>query len=309
MAILGNILNAFGDCDTSRRGTGLPECIEKEGDVVGILHIKRSWKELTTVDFTEELYKGYVQSQTINPFMNIYNFTQDTPDNERSTGSTGLLSDIRKGKPQYTFTYDKGYAFHKNLYDFDGKSGNIGLIFNNGVLFASNVAGTEVKGFDMNLFSVDTYKFKQGGDPNMSTVMVQFSNAEELNSRGVFMTWESLGFDISLVNGVMNAQLTYNTTPVAGTELQVKVVADANTSVNVLGLDAASHWGLRGTQTTTAAVTDAVYNSNGYYVLTLDNATVSTDTVQPYLRDLTDEVAENASGDLWKGQAPLATIA
>ena len=32
------------------------------------------------------------------------------------------MSDVRKGKPQYTFQYDDGYCFHTNAYNLDGQN-------------------------------------------------------------------------------------------------------------------------------------------------------------------------------------------
>lgn len=302
------LTDRFGDCATQSRGSGLGDCLKKYGDVVGIDVIKKRWSlDLETDTLDEATYKGLIQDLTVRPFNDVFNFEQSTPDTERSTSNRGLLSDIRKGKPQYSFMFDDGYCAQKNLYSLDGSSVDIALKFETGIFFATNVDETEIKGFDNGLFSVSTFKFQQGTDPEMSSVMIQFNNAIELNTRGVFLTWESRGFDGNLENGVINTEVSYNTAPTATDTVEVKVLDDCNKSVSVLGLEP-TDFDLGGTQTTATTITAAAYNSGGYYVLTLDNPLVATDTVQPSVRESGKQSAANASGDLYMGTAPLATI-
>lgn len=303
-----SVLNKFGDCVSEIRGTGLGDCVKQFGDVIGIdLWVKGS--SLGVAELDQAKYQELIQNLQVFPFNNIYNFEQNTPENERSTGNTGLLSDIRQGKPQYAFGFDSGYCFHKNMYDKRGKNRwDIGIKFETGYLLATNIAEDAIKGFDNGLFSVDTFKFQQGTDPEMSMVMVQFNNALELNSRGVFSTWDVLGFDGNLQNGVINANVSFNTTPVAGTALEVAVNDECNRSVNILGLEA-TDFSLGGTQASPTTISSVSYNSAGYYEVTLDTPLVSTDTVQISIKESGFESALAPSGDFYKGDSPVATIA
>lgn len=305
-------VNLFGDCTSAVRGTGLGNCLKEFGDVVGVDIITKgtTWSS----DPTEQSYKDDIQGLVSFPLNNVYNFEQNTPDNDQSTGNTGLKNDIRAGKPEFAFMFDAGYCFHKNIYDKGGKNKwDLAIKFETGILYASNVAETEIKGFDVNLFSVSTFKFQQGTDPEMTTVNVQFSNATELNQRGVFYTWDELGFDGTLQNGAINAHLEYQTAPTATTTVSVKVLDECNRSVNVLGLADPNEWGLGGTQASSTTITGVVYNSSTEaYDLTVSPTLVSADTVQPFLQDVSgswSSVAENSSGEFYKGQAPSATIA
>lgn len=303
-----SFINNFGNCVADLRGTGLGDCIKQFGDVIGIdLWVKGS--SLAPDALTEAKYKELIQNLEVLPFNNIYNFEQNTPENERSTGNTGLLSDIRQGKPQYAFGFDSGYCFHKNMYDKRGKNRwDIGIKFETGYLLATNVSESLIKGFDNGLFSVDTFKFQQGSDPEMSMVMVQFNNPIELNSRGVFSTWDSLGFDANLQNGVVNASVSFNTAPVAGTTLEVVVADECNRDVNILGLEA-TDFALGGTQASATTISSVSYNSAGYYEITLDVALVSADTVQVSIKESGFQSALAPSGDYYKGDSPVATIA
>lgn len=311
-------INRQGDCAIDLRGTGLSACEDKFGDLISIGVVEKGWsKNIATDNFTETDYRTAVQDQVINPFRNIYTYTQDTPDTERATGNTGLMSDVRKGKPEYTFTFDEGACFHKNLYSFDGQNRwDLILFFETGIFLATNVAGTEIKGFDTGLFSVDTRKFQEGSDPNMSMVKTQFTGPVEFNTRNAFLSWDSLGFDANFINGVINAGLTYNVAPTATTTVQVRVTDECNTDIQILGLTDVNNWRLGGTQASSTTISGVTYTATlgdtpGFYTLTLSPTLASGDTIQPQLADVSgsQDVAENASGEFYKGTAPSATIA
>jgi hypothetical protein len=302
-----SIINKFGDCVTEIRGTGLGDCVKQFGDVVGIDLWSKSLS-LGVDELTETKYKELIQNLDILPLNNIYNFEQNTPDNDQSTGSTGLKADIRQGKPEFSFGFDSGYCFHKNVYDKRGKNRwNIGIKFETGYLLASNVAESAIKGFDNGLFSVSTFKFQQGSDPEMTMVMLQFNNALELNSRGIFSAWDSLGFDGNSQNGVINTAVSFNVAPAAGTALEVVVTDECNRDVNILGLEA-TDFALEGVQASPTAISSVSYNALGYYEITLDTALASNDTVRISVKESGFASAEAPSGDYYKGDSPLATI-
>jgi hypothetical protein len=141
-------------------------------------------------------------------------------------------------------------------------------------------------------------------------VKFQFKDAEEFNKRLVFYTWEQLGYNANDINGIINAKLSWQTAPAAGTTVNVYVKVDQNRSVDVEGLTDANNWIVGGTQTTPTTVSSVSYNAAGYYVLTLADALVSTDTIKVSLGDVSNsyDAAENASGDLYSGESELATI-
>ena len=305
------LVNTFGNCVSDSRGSGLGDCLKQFGDVVGIdLWKKGTSLNLATDTFDEAKYKELVQNLTVFPFNTLYNFEQNTPENERSTGNTGLLSDIRQGKPQYSFGFDSGYCFHKNLFDKRGKNRwDIAIKFETGYFLATDIAESKIEGFDNGLFSVDTFKFQQGTDPEMSMAMFQFNNAEQLNSRGVFLTWDALGFDATLQNGVINCDVSFNVAPVAtDTVLQVKVLDECNQSVSILGLEA-TDFELGGTQASATTISSVSYNTAGYYEVTIDTPLVSADTVQVSVKESGFESAVAPSGDFYKGASALAVIA
>lgn len=304
-------LNTQGNCTSDTRGTGLGACVKQYGDLLGIDNYTKGWSLNTTSDTlpTESEYKALIQAGTIYPLNNLYSFEQNTPDNEFATGSTGKKTEIRAGKPEYTLMWDDGGCFHKGLFSLRGKNRwDIAFKFETGVLFASNVAETTLKAFDTGMFSVSTLKFQQGTDPEMSSATFQFNTAEELNSRSVFYTWDDLGYDMNLIDGVINTSVSFQTAPTTSTTVNVYVLDDCNRSVSILGLEV-SDFTLGGTQATTTSIDSVSYNSAGYYVLTLDAALESGDTIFIKIAESGTEAAENTSGDLYKGVSPTATVA
>lgn len=303
-----------GNCaGASKRGTGLSDCIAEEGEPTGFIKTAKSWSLDTSGALPDEAaYKALVQNRQFFPFRNKFGFEDQTGDNEKETSSFGIEKTNLLAKPKLSFEFISNFEFHTNAYDHLGYGqGNIVLLFEKGIAFATDIGETKIKGFEGGDIDVSTYKFKSGGTSAKTTIMFQLLNTEEFNKRLVFYTWEQLGYDANLINGVINASLSYQTAPAAGTTLNVNVKVDKNRSVNVLGLTDANNWRIGGTQATPASVDSVSYNASGYYVLTLNNALVSSDTVYPYLGDVSNsyEAAENASGDLYSGAAPLATIA
>lgn len=304
-------LNTQGNCTSDQRGTGLGDCVKLYGDLQGIDAYTKGWSLNTTSGSLpdESGYKDLIKAGTVYPLNNLYSFEQATPDNEFATGSTGKKTEIRAGKPEYSITWDLGGCFHKGLFSLRGKNKwDIAFKFETGVLFAHNVAETQLKAFDTGMFSVSTMKFQQGTDPEMSTVTFQFNNAVELNSRASFYTWDELGYDMNQIDGVINTNVSFETAPTTSTTVNVYVLDDCNRSVSILGLEV-SDFTLGGTQATTSSIDSVSYNANGYYVLTLDAALESGDTISIKVAESGTEAAENTSGDLYKGITPVATVA
>lgn len=312
------VFRRFGDCESDTLGTGSGRCdIRSFGDPRGIILFEKGWSLTVGADLaatlTEAIYKSQLASLQAFPLTEIYNFEQTTPENEKNTSSTGILTEVRPAKAQFSFMYDKGSCFHKTLYDKRGKNRwDLGIIFETGVLLAANQDATQIRGFDMGMLSVETFKFVQGTDPEMSTAMIQLIDADQFNDKHEFFTFDALGFNMNLIDGVVELDLSYNVTPTATTSVQVSVMGRCNSDELVGGLDNASNWRLGGTQAAATTISAIAYDSvNGVYTLTLSPTLATGDTVQLELFDSTNSVrvVEDATGTQYKGRAPLATIA
>ena len=305
----------FGDCTSDVLGTGSGTCdIRSFGDPRGAILFNKGWFLTAATDTLDQAtYITQLKELVAFPLTELYNFEQPTPENEKNTSSTGVLTEIRPGKPQFSFMFDKGSCFHKSLYDKRGKNRwDLGIIFETGVLLASNQDGSRLMGFDMGMLSVETFKLVQGTDPEMSTAMIQLLDADQFNARHEFFTFESLGFNMNRIDGVIDVTLSYPTAPAAGTTITVSAVGGCNADEVITGLDDQTKWRLGGTQATATTIQSVAFNASaGTYTITVDNALVSNDTVQLELFDSTNtlRVVEDSVNNLFKGKAPLATIA
>jgi hypothetical protein len=303
-------LNSYGNCTTDLRGTGSRSCdIQTFGDVLGIGLLTKGFTwDVATDTLDEATWKDRIKAFGLFPFLGIYNFEQTTPDNEVNTSSTGVLSKVRNGKPQFTFSFDKGGCFHKSLYDKSGKSKwDLAMLFDKGLLVATNQAATKLKGLNMGLFDVETFKLVQGTDPQMSMAKIQLLDAEEFNLRFQFITWEEIGFNALEVEGVVDTKITVDPVIDGATEIVFQVASACNNDDLITSLDAITNYVVTvgGVNNPVTAVTYS--NSTGKYTATV-TALNEDDVVIVKLRDGSDDVAEDALGNLFKGEATFTVV-
>lgn len=308
-------LNAFGNCILAVKGTGTGPCaFETFGDYLGMSLFDKGLKFAVTagsVAFDDAIYGLGIQDRKIHPLIRRMNFTQDTPENEVFTDPTGLESSIRDAKPKMTTMYSRGgenaKAIHSLKHDnrWDGA-----LIFTKGLLVTSDVAGENLKGFDIGRFDVSTIKFLAGTDKQQISTMAQFTSPDEFNKRHVFLTWEQIGADLSQQDGVIDVNITV-VAPVAAsaTTFEIDAFFADNTESPVLGLLTAN-LRIGGTQTTPKTVTLAANTSvPGRYTVTASSAFITGDTYKPTLRDTSKDVAVDTLGKYLAGSSALGTVA
>lgn len=305
-------INAYGNCESDLIGSATRSCdITSFGDPIGIELFQKGFRiEVDVADFPTAWTDG-VKAMQVLPYIGIYDFTQDTPDNEVATSSTGVMSTVRAGKPQYTFSYDRGGCFHKSLYNKRGnRRWDVGIVFENGILMAVSVDGTYIEGFNGGMLDVQTLKFQQGTDPQMSTAMIQLLNASQFNERFVFLTWDSLGVDLSSIQGVIETDVEFTVAPTTSATVTVSVTSACNSDDDIPGLDDLANWRVLGTQTTPKTITAVAYNNaTNVYTFTLSSALIATDTIGVALTGAGGvDVATDDDGVLYKGRTAIATV-
>lgn len=305
-------INSFGNCATDLKGSGFRSCdITTFGDVFGIsLFAKGSKITLDNAEVTAEAdWKARIEALTLFPYLDIFNFEQTTPENERATSSTGVLSSIRNGKPQFSFGFKGGGCKHKSLYNKRGDGRwDLGIMFETGILLALNSDET-VSGFNMGMFDVETFKLQQGTDPQMSTVVMQLLDSYQFNANHVFFTWESLGVNLAQIQGVIDVNILYPAEVGTGDTVEVRVVSACNNDDVILGLDDEANWLVGGTQTTPKTVTGVSFDTEtNTYELTLSSALISNDTIAPKIVGTDSDVYEDLTGNLFKGQAAIEVV-
>lgn len=305
-------INAYGNCESDLIGSATRSCdITSFGDPIGIVLFQKGFRIAVDVADFQAAWLDGVKAMQILPYVGIYDFTQDTPDNEVATSSTGVMSTVRAGKPQYTFSYDRGGCFHKSLYNKRGnRRWDVGIIFENGILETVSVDGTYVEGFNGGMLDVQTLKFQQGTDPQMSTAMLQLLNASQFNERFVFLTWDSLGVDLSSIQGVIETDVEFAVAPTTSATLVVEVTSACNSDDDIPGLDELANWRPLGVQTTPKTITAVAYNNaTNRYTFTLSSALIATDTIGVALTGTGGvDVATDDDGVLFKGRTPIVTV-
>ena len=309
-------INNFGDCQVNTKGTGTTFCdFESVGDYLGKgLLTKGTTFAITSgsVAIDQAVFDGLIQDRALHQLIDRLAFSQDTPDNEVFTDGTGLESSVRDGKTKFTTMYSRGLENAKAIHSLKGQNRwDVVLYFTEGILLSTNADGTAAKGFSVGRFDVSTVKFLAGTDKQQVSTIMQLTKPNEMNDNALFIPYTTLGFDASLVDGVVDCVVTVVTPPInTGVTMSVKLTSASNTGNILLGFDDVLNWATGGTQATPKLAPTAVaYNSGtGLYDMTFASAFVTTDTFQPRLRDLTKDVAVDAEGKFYSGRATLGTV-
>jgi len=240
-------INAFGQCSEDILGTGIGECpITDLGDLQGLGLLKKGTTlSIATDSFDETAFRALITDGKLHQVINSYAFEDTTPESERSTSSVGLMESVRAGKPMYNFTFKKGLGFHKAVYSLKGQNRwDAMFYFTKGILMAYNTSKTALKGFNAGMLDVDSYKFKVGAETEFSKATLQLVSAEEFNTRWVFFPYEEIGFNALEIDGVIQAEVAFDSVPVnLDTSIDVTLVDGYNSSISYAPLfDAVGDW-------------------------------------------------------------------
>lgn len=305
-------INAYGNCVSDLIGSATRSCdISTFGDAIGLVLFQKQWSMDVAVANFLTAWNDDIKSMNIIPYVGIYDFTQDTPENDRATSSTGRMSIIRTGKPQYSFVYDRGGCLHKSLYNKRGNGRwDFGIMFETGLLVAQSVDGETIEGFDGGMLDVGTLQFQQGTDPQRSTATIQLLNANQFNTRFVFLTWEALGTDLTSIEGVVETNITVTDAPASGSAtFDLKVTSACNSDDVILGLDEVTYWRIGGVQATPRTISAVAFDTaTQSYTFTLTGNLATGDTIQPTLSTAGVDVIVDDAGVFYKGKAPLITV-
>ena len=240
-------INAFGQCSEDILGTGIGECpITDLGDLQGLGLLKKGTTlSIDTDSFDETAFRALITDGKLHQVINSYAFEDTTPESERSTSSVGLMESVRAGKPMYNFTFKKGLGFHKAVYSLKGQNRwDAMFYFTKGILMAYNTSKTSLKGFNAGMLDVDSYKFKVGAETEFSKATLQLVSAEEFNTRWVFFPYEEIGFNALEIDGVIQAEVAFDSVPQDGTtSVNVTLVDGYNSSISYASLfDTVGDW-------------------------------------------------------------------
>ena len=305
---------AAGSCTIENLiGTGTDNCdLTTLGDLVGGAITSKDVKFNILTDVFLTAYKEAVRKKKIFPLVGLYNFEQNTPDNEVSTSSIGVKFEIREGKVELSLIYNKSHCWHKSVFTKKAfKKWNIILFFTNHVVGAKSLDGLTWKGFDAGMFSVSTFKVQQGTDPQMTRITLQLTpeGTTEWNTRMAPIANEEIASELNTIDGAIETNITFVNPPAAGLTVVVDVKSQCNGAPKA-GLTTAGNWTVGGVQTTPKTVASVAESATipGRYTLTLSSALIATDTISVRLGTVLEPVVEDILGVMYSGTSPLATV-
>lgn len=297
----------FIDCAAgARKGTGVLTCKVPTGIPDGFIAVSPSWEfDPATEDFDQAYITQKIKEGVFHPLLKAVDFSEENEGTTFKTYNTGIKIPTRRGLPELKFTYSNEYSWHAAVSSFNGFGNyNFVLGWKNGVLGVSRNADGTLTGLTGGYLDIETFKNNNGTDPSETMIGFQLVNELEYN-QGMGLLKDSVnGFNITQVNGIIDAALTVPTLPITGaTTTSVKVVAEYNPGVNIKGL-ADTDFKITG-----KTITAATYNTTtDLWDLTHD-AYSSGDVFTVKLNDGTYDVVESATGTLYKGESVSYTIA
>ena len=227
----------YFDCDQQRKGTGTLSCEIPTGVPTGFFLVNKSWRlDTSSETFDTSYINTQIKNKVFTPFLNAINFTDNSEDPITFTTQIGVKLLARDGKPEFVLDFSKGYSFHSAAWSYNSfGSYDVILTYDNGVVFAAKAGdGVSIKGHSAGLVNTANFMHKDGAESEKTSVGFQLTNPNEYNSDGALLDPTSNGFDIDVIRGIVDADLTIES--VTTTDVVVSVKAAANSSISIQGL-------------------------------------------------------------------------
>ena len=241
------LFQELGQCEGIVLGAGKGNCpIGDLGDLLGLgLNAKGTVLATTAGGYTETVFRNLITTGKKHQLLNIDSFEDATPENERYTSPQGFMKSVREGKPMYNINFRNGYCFDKALQSMKGQDRfDVELYFSTGVLFATNSAGTQLKGFNLGMFDANVFKFLSGTDTEFSRISLQFKDASEFTDKWVFIPYSVLGFNPLEIDDVIQTNVAFDSAPAnTDTTIEVTLTDSCNNSISYASLfDQVGDW-------------------------------------------------------------------
>ena len=169
-------------------------------------------------------------------------------------------------------------------------------------MFAAKAGdGVSIKGHSTGLVNTGNFTHKDGAESEKTTVTFQLTNANEYNADGALLDPTSNGFDVDVIKGIVDAEMTIES--IVTTSVVVSVKAAANNSISIQGLLNTDFRGVGTAETVDSIVYDS---SLEQYTLTFsaDVSAVPLLTIELYDDALSLSVVEVA-GVFYQGESGI----
>ena len=268
------------NCNATRFGTGLPDCLADVKYSIGFFAVKKTWSVANTTTIDKAFIVDNIQNGNFVPFLQAFSFEPTTPEATTEESPNGVMSVVRNGLPTFNYLYERTIQFQKIAASYNSYSQyDIIMAFDNNRLFLAD-DGTNFKGFNGGMLNTNTFQFNDGSTAGKTPISLQLIDNAQFNNGSVV----ALDFNInSDIEGVFDVLLTDGVSATGG-DVTVKAVFKANPAVFVsgLGVDQFSLV-IDGSR---EAVTAVSYNdATGVYTLTPTSTTTGGQSVVVELYD------------------------
>tara|TARA_R110002167_G_scaffold257784_3_gene464305 strand:- start:5206 stop:6138 length:933 start_codon:yes stop_codon:yes gene_type:complete len=238
-----NIANKIACGGTDTANTGKLGCLSLFGTPTNALLLRKGTKIPATTTFNVAYLTPLIQQGTIVPLIGASSFEDVSSEDAYSTNASGVKRLNLKGLPEYKLMFEEGHEFYRQmnkLQSFKGWDLIIGDESGNWIL-STNADGS-FGGFTAGHITPELTKRKvQGGDSEMKSVLIQFTNRLQWDVNYAVLNADQLDFyaeDVPTVNGV---DLDFTVAPSNGdTTLSVTALLNSDHDTKVIGLLAAN---------------------------------------------------------------------
>lgn len=291
-------------------GTAIPSCVRGSNGQASKPFFFEKGVSIPLASLNKQYMINLIKSRQLHVLPKFDGFKSANSQNATVTSEYNVESETVKGLPKWEMEFWKGDAFDNLLQRFGGQDQfDFGLGFQDGIRFFANSDDTALTGGDAGMVMVGIQTDQDKSNAQKQMLTVQLKDAAQFNLRKVFKSYAELGFNEGDLKPVYDVDIAFTTAPTTGTSVTVDV-AYGLTGLPVLGLSGTGIWKVGGVQTTPKTVTTAavVVGVPGRYTLTLSSALIATDTISAILGDVTYNVAEDITGNLYAGETELATV-
>lgn len=288
---MNNILRNLGSCDNSYTGSKMNKCnIRTYGTFEGIGFVQAG-TDLTGIE-KKEVHDKLVKEGKLFPYMGIYNYTVNTPEDVINTSPKGVMSLGRESQPQFVFEYDQGECMNKSLRNKFNGDWDIIIYTNVGIILTQNKSQTKVQGFKLSFnHARHNPTNAEGTEVERTMLTVQFADAGQWNDQKEILLYENTDYALNEIEGAES--VTIHTTEVkAGTELTIEITNSCNYDFKVTGLQDKTNFKVNGVNPD--SVTQNL-SKPGTYTLTLTDALVAGDSALIEVQG-TDEIGTMYTG-------------
>lgn len=266
---MNKILRQGLDCQGNFTGSKMGKCNLKTNGVFKGIGLVQAGTDLTGIE-KKEFHDKLVKEGKLFPYMGLYNYTDNTPEDVINTSPSGLMTLGRESDPQFTFEYDKGECNNKSLRNKFNGDWDLIIYTNVGIIVTEDKAQTKVQGFKLAFnHAKHSITNAEATEIERTSLTVQLAYAEQWNDRKEILLYENTDYSLAEIEGAEAVNVEADVK--AGTEVVITVSNICNTNSKIIGLQDKKNFKVNGVEPTNVAQN---LSKQGQYTLTLKDALI-----------------------------------